>query len=156
MGTTTFKLTEYGRKREGDIVFSSEPFYTSPGGYKMCVRVYPNGHGEAQGSHVSVFIKLLEGPNDENLHWPFLGTVELELLNQLADSDHEVNTFTIDTTFDVGPGESWGYDNFLPHSELSHDSASNTLYLMDDTLYFRVIVTVEDPKPWLVCTHLST
>ena len=60
----------------------------------MCISVVPNGNDEGKGSHVSVFIKLLEGPNDESLHWPFLGTVELELLNQLADSGHHVRTFT--------------------------------------------------------------
>ena len=154
LGTITFKVSEYGRKREGDIEFYSEPFYTSPGGYKMCVRVDPNGYSEAQGSHVSVFIKLLEGPNDESLHWPFLGTVKVELLNQLADSGHHVRTLTMDTEDDARLGKTWGYPKFLPHSKLSHDSARSTQYLMDDTLYFRV--TVEDPKPWLVCTHPST
>ena len=156
LGTTTFKLTEYGKKREGDIEFYSEPFYTSPGGYKMCVSVDPNGHSEAKGSHVSVFIELLEGPNDESLHWPFLGTVKVELLNQLADSGHHIRTLTMDTEDDTRPGNAWGYFKFLPHSKLSHDSARSTQYLMDDTLYFRATVTVEDPKPWLVCTHPST
>ena len=89
------------KKRGRDTALFSEPFYTSPGGNKMCINVYPNGDGEAQGSHVSVFIKLLEGPNDESLHWPFLGTVEL--LNQLADSDHHIRTLTMDTEDDTRP-----------------------------------------------------
>ena len=105
---------------------------------------------------MSVFLCLLNGPNDESLHWPFLGTVEVELLNQLADSDHHVRTVTMNTDGNTRPGISWGYPYFLPHPKLSHDSARNTQYLMDDTLYFRATVTVEDPKPWLVCTHPST
>ena len=81
---------------------------------------------------------------------PFLGTVEFKLLNQLADDNHYKDMITLDTTNNMR------LDKFLPHSKLSHDSARNTQYLMDDTLYFRVTVTVEDPKPWLVCTHPST
>ena len=155
-GSTTFKMTEYGKKKEGNVIFYSEPFYASPGGYKMCIIVYPNGNDEGESSHVSVFLHLLEGPNDGSLHWPLLGTVELKLLNQLADSGHHIRTLTLEIEDDTRPGKTWGYPKFLPHSKLSHDSASNTQYLMDDTLYFRVTVTVEDPKPWLVCTHPST
>ena len=155
-GSTTFKISEYGKKKEGNVRFYSKPFYTSPGGYKMCISVDPNGSGRGKGSHVSVFLRLLKGPNDESLHWPFLGTVEFKLLNQLADSGHHSLTLTLDTTRNIRPGSSKGYRHFLPHAKLSHDSARNTQYLMDDTLYFRAIVTVEDPKPWLVCTHPST
>ena len=124
----------------------------------MCIRVDPNGCAVGKGSPVSVYLKPLEGPYDKSLHWPFMGTVEFKLLNQLAESGHHVYTLTINTTPDLGPGKSRGYPKFLPHSELSHDSARNTQYLMDDTLYFRVTVTVtvEDPNPWLVCTHPST
>ena len=155
-GSTMFKISEFRKKKEGNIIFQSESFYSNPCGYKMCTRVYLNGEDEVKGSHVSVFIKLLEGPNDENLHWPFLGIGKFELLNQLTDDNHHVAILTLDTDQDMRCGISWGYDRFLPHSELSRDSARCTQYLMDDTLYFRVIVTVEDPKPWLVCTHPST
>ena len=155
-GSTTFKMSEYGKKKGENVIFHSEPFYTSPGGYKMCIRVDPNGDSVGKGSHVSVFIKLLEGPNDESLHWPFLGTVEFKLLNQLADSDHHGYTLTLGKTLNARPGKSWGHHHFFPHSKLSHDSARNTQYLMDDTLYFKVTVTMEDPKPWLVCTLPST
>ncbi len=49
-------------------------------------------------------------------------------------------------------GDSWGYPEYIPHSKLSRDSASNTQYLKDDTLYFRISVEVSDYKPWLECT----
>ena len=113
----------------------SGPFYSSHCGYKMCIRIHPNGHGEAQGSHVSVFIKLLEGINDDSLDEPFIGTVKFELLNQLADDSHHAKTLTSATDNDVQSDiDSFGCSKFLHHSKLSHDSASKTQYLMEDTV----------------------
>ena len=153
-GLITFKYLIMERREKKNIRFCSKSFCTSPSGYKMCIRVYSNGEGKGEGSHVSVFLELLEGPNDESLNWPFWGTVKIELLNQVADDGHHVETFTTDTTMNIQVGSTRGYPTFFPHSKLSQDSAKNTLYLMDDTLYFTV--TVENPKPWLVCTHPST
>ena len=157
-GLITIKLSEYCEKKKVNYVFESHPFYCSPCGYKMSIRLYPNGNGEAQGSHVSVYLKLLEGPNDESLHWPFLGTMKLELLNQLVDSGHHVVTLTFGSDYGMHPDTSWGYIKFLPHSELSYNSARNTQYLMDDTLYFRVTVTatVKEHRPWLIATIEGT
>jgi len=57
-----------------------------------------------------------------NFIGPFLGTVTVELLNQLGDYKHQK----------------------------SHNPATNTQYLLDDTLYSRVSVKVYNNKPWLV------
>ena len=37
----------------------SPPFYTGPGGYKMCIRVVTHGVGSGAGSHVSVTVYLM-------------------------------------------------------------------------------------------------
>ena len=149
-----FKLSGYANKKENDDAYYSPTFYTHQGGYKMCILIYPNGYGdgEGEGTHVSVFTKLLEGRYDNNLHWPFLGTVTYELLNQLGDDNHHrmVRTFTTRDNTSVSCIES--YSKFIPHSSLGHNSATNTQYLLDDTLYFRVSVKVDNHKPWLVCT----
>ena len=156
-GCITYKMSDYEMSRENNLKIFSKSFYSSPSGYKMCIRIHPNGHGEAQGSHVSVFIKLLDGLNGDSLDGPFRGTVKFELLNQLADNSHHAKTLTSATDNDMLSDIScYGCSKFLHHSGLSHDSARNTQYLMDDTLYFRATVTVKDPKPWLVCTHPST
>ena len=49
-------------------------------------------------------------------------------------------------------GNGRGHLQYIPHSELSRNPASNTQYLKDDTLYFRISVEVSDHKPWLECT----
>ena len=69
-------------------MFYSKLFYTSSGGYKMCIRVDVSGYAAGKGTHVSVFTEPLEGHYDEQLQWLFLGTVTYELLNQLADDKH--------------------------------------------------------------------
>jgi hypothetical protein len=38
-------------------------------------------------------------------------------------------------------------------STLAHNLETNTKYLKDDTLYFRVSVEVDGLKPWLKCMH---
>ena len=149
----SFNLPGYSLKKEDGVIFYSEPFYTSPGGYKMCIVVYPNGNGDGRCTHVSVFSKLLEGPYDDTLPWPFLGSITVNLLNQLADDNHHCKKIPINTKHNAQVGSLWGYSVFLPHSKLSHDQASNTQYLMEDNLYFRVIVELDQCKPWLNCSY---
>ena len=147
-----FKLSGYASKKENNEEFKSIPFYTSPGGYKMCISVDVNGYSVGKGTHVTVFTELLEGRYDDQLHWPFLGTVTYELLNQLADEKHHSRESFYDADDNTQVGNRCGFHEFLPHSSLSHDPATNTQYLLDDTLYFRMSVIVDHHKPWLVCT----
>ena len=146
-----FKVAKYQEKIISELRDTSNSFYTHPGGYKMCILTYLNGHGDGEGTHVSVFTKLLEGCYDNHLHWPFLGTVTVELLNQLKDDNHHKTDIPYDASDDMIVGSSVGYPEFVSHSYL----ATNTQYLLDDTLYFRVSVKLENHKPWLVCTRHS-
>ena len=148
-----FQLPGYANKKEKNETFYSTPFYTHPGGYKMCINVDANGYGAGEGTHVSVFTRILRGRYDNQLHWPFLGTVRYEMLNQLGNNKHysKVSTFTNSSCMTVRMMR--GPVKFLPHSSLGHNPATNTQYLLDDTLYFRVSVKVNDHKPWLVCTN---
>ena len=147
-----FQLPEYTSKKEKKERFFSSQFYTHPGGYKMYISIDVNGDGDSKGTHVSVFTELLEGCYDNQLHWPFLGTVTYELLNQLGDDNHHRMVSTFITYDDMIVGSSRGCPKFIPHSSLGHNPATNTQYLLNDTLYFRVSVKVDNHKPWLVCT----
>ena len=66
-------------------VWTSEPFYTCPppGGYKLCLKVWPVGSGSAKSTHVSMSLHLMRGDMDNSLKWPFraLATVEIYDLN---------------------------------------------------------------------------
>jgi len=154
----TFEVSEYQKKKEGNKLFISPSFYTSPNGYHMAVRVDANGGGDGKGTHVSVYAPILEGKYDAELKWPFIGKVTLTLLNQLEDNNHhiiavpftaEANTQAMKSPRGAGAR---GRKRFIPHFKLFHDPVENTQYLKDDTLYFRVLVEVADHKPWLQCT----
>ena len=113
-----FKLTGYASNKEKNEAFYSSPFYTSPGGYKMCIQIYTNGEHLGKDTHASVYTNLLEGRYDDQLPWPFQGTVTYKLLNQLADDRHHiiVNIFRANT--DMCVGRILGCPQFFPHSSL--------------------------------------
>ena len=50
----TFKLPGFVNKKEKEEKFVSLPFYTNPGGYKMCIHIDANGHGDGKGTCVSL------------------------------------------------------------------------------------------------------
>ena len=150
----TFKLSGYGKMKERNEVFFSEPFYTNIGGYKMRIKVDPNGGNVCSDSAVlSLYFVMLKGVHDNQLQWPFMGRVKFELLNQLTDENHHNFEMQLDSTHNILVDDFWGYPEFITNSELDLNSPKSTQYLMEDTLYFRVSMEVKDCKSWLYCTH---
>ena len=148
-----FKVTNFKALKASQFHVTSSSFYTSSCGYMMYINIHANGDGDGKGTHVSVYTRVLEGHYDNQLHWPFLGTVTYELLNQLGDDNHHRMVSTFIASHNMRVGSSRGCPKFLPHSSLNHNPATNTQYLLDDTLYFRVSVEVDNHKPWMVCTQ---
>ena len=108
-GKMIFKIKDYVIRRMEAIItqkksfYSPEHFYTDVHGYKMCIRVFPNGDGTGSGSHLSVFIVVMKGEYDELLKWPFQGRVTMTLMDlgrdvhgQLQHNDVS-HTFVLDT-----------------------------------------------------------
>lgn len=77
----TFKIWHFQEKKEVDRIFTSAPFYTSPTGYNMVIKLYTNGFGKLLGSHLSVYMQIVKGRYDYSLLWPFEGKVTVYLLN---------------------------------------------------------------------------
>ena len=146
-----FKLTEYQQRKNENKVAYSPSYYISPNGYRMKIRVDANGCGEGKGTHVSVFAQVVKGDYDDQLKWPFSGTVTFTLLNQLEDEDHYTHTLEVIPESNMRAGSGWGFPHFIPHSALGCDGIKNTQYLKDDTLHFRMSASAEmtDHKPWL-------
>ena len=154
-----YKFTAYDHYKITDDAIYSPAFYTSPGGYKMCVRVFANGHKDGDGTHTSIFAYLMKGENDDHLPWPFFGTVTFELLNQLEDKNHHTKSITFfpdkasSQRIISGERASNGYGKscYISHSALGYNAAKNCQYLKDDCLYFKISVDTESSnKPWLV------
>ena len=152
------KFSDYSKHKRDEDKWYSSGFYTSAGGYKLRLCLYANGNGDSKGTHVSCYVNLMPGEYDDTLEWPFQGDVTVELLNQLEDKNHYKKIIPFnDKTADAckyrtkkEDTNGWGYGQFIPHTDLGLNSSTNTQYLMNDTLYFRVSVNVHSKtKPWL-------
>ena len=80
------KLVEF-KKYPNDQSVRSKGFYTRDGGYKMYLKIYPSGC-LGYNNYVTVGAYLMMGDRDDHLTWPVKGTLTVQLLNQLSDSNH--------------------------------------------------------------------
>ena len=118
----------------------SPPFYDRPGGYKFCLKVHVSG----PRSHVSVFVYLMKGLNDDRLVWPFQGSIEIQLVNQKKHNKSVVIEFdkkaasrgradraVMEDTKEIG----WGFSQFVPHRRVEKVT-DRSQYITDDCLTF--------------------
>ena len=143
------KLEEFKEKKRNDAKWYSNPVHSHFGGYKICLCVYPNGNSDGKGTHVSVFIYLMKGDNDDNLKFPFKGHIVISLLNQLEDKNHHTrepwspeDNISEQNKGRVTTGErnsgGFGYSKFIIHEDLTYNSDRNCQYLKNNCLFFRV------------------
>ena len=140
-----FTLNEFSKRKQSKGRFYGPFFHTHQHGYKMCLEVYANGDSSSKGTHISVFVRLLVGENDDQLQWPFVGDIDIMLLNWREDKGHFKKTLSITTSSGlvrVLEGvigiNCWGYSQFVPHLSLHYDPTINTEYLQEDSLRLRV------------------
>jgi TNF receptor-associated factor 4 len=76
---------EFGYYKQANKKWTSKPFYTHPGGYKICLNVVANGIGKGKNSHVSVFANVMKGNFDGDLVWPFQGEIVVSLHLEYED-----------------------------------------------------------------------
>lgn len=119
----------------------------------MRLIVYPNGNGNGQFTHVSVFFNLMPGEYDDIVEFPLKANATVSLLNQSSNFYHHVNNincfnFSNPNRKFVEDTEMYGYPQFIEHCLLQQ--GNNISYLQNDALYFRVcIYTQSNTKPWL-------
>ena len=132
----------------------SQPFYSQPGGYKLCLNVVANGDGSGTGTHVSVYVYVMKGEYDDWLWWPFECSVTYGILNWKRNDNHMIRTVHFGTAIAqcrsrVMSSEravtGWGYPRFLSLSSLFDDSDEAIQYLQQDCLCLEVL-EVEPPK----------
>ena len=146
-----FIMTEFRRHMMNKEQWLSPSFYSSIGGYKMCISVDANGSEEGQDTHISVYVNLMKGEYDDHLQWPYKGSIFIELSNQRQTKSgvgnwQEKIMFTYDASSiasrvvdGVLAEEGLGIPTFIEHSRLSFDAKKNTEYLKDDCLRFKIV-----------------
>ena len=132
-------IKDFNKHKQNNAELYTDPFYTSDGGYRATLAVYPNGYGPGKGTHVSAFIYLMKGPNDDNLEFPITGIFTMEILNWKGN-DHHIergilfhDNVSIEYRERVTTGEratGWGRPRFLSHDNLI--MGSDVQYVSDD------------------------
>lgn len=125
-----------------DLEWTSQPFYTHPHGYKMCLNIDLYGVETGEGTHISVFLKLMRGQFDSHLSWPFRGSVTVVLLSQDGSLEHRAKTINFndktphECVRQVPKGEKynegWGFSRFISHRKLF------SKYVKKDSLHFKI------------------
>lgn len=154
----TLKMWRFGEFLLNGATWDSVPFFSTPGGYFMCLAVSTRGYEQRdRGMSISAYLHLMKGRNDDILPWPCRETLVIELLNQLTDTNHLSITVDFSTAPQLACQRSIGVKNavgygktkFVAHRDLGYNSQTNVQFLKEDCLYFRV--TARPQKPWLAC-----
>jgi len=123
-------------KLRDDEKIISDPFFML-NGYKAQAFIYLNGYGDDTNKHVSIFIRLIEGPIDEQLRWPMVGCIEFGVVhdNEIEVASHiYTNSPICHEAFrrpDKENDRIWGFFDFIPLGNLHK-------YIEDDCLYIRI------------------
>ncbi|CAL1543412.1 unnamed protein product [Lymnaea stagnalis] len=151
-GVLYWKIQEFSQYQMKAVsgepsMLHSPPFYTSPWGYKMCIRAnITTNSPDDPGYYLSLFVHFMQGHNDTYLSWPFSGKIVLSIIDQNPDQtscNHITETliakphlaaFQRPTTHRNHKG--FGYIEFL-----SLGSLRTRNYLKDDTVVIRAEVT---------------
>ena len=137
----TFTMSNFNEKMKNTEQWYGSPFFVFNGGYLMNLEVHPSGYGGAKGTHVSLFLRLMKGPHDDQLqqsgHWPLRGTFTVKLLNTFSDNDYytrEVifSTYNCNTctkrVIDNNVNDEWGLSQFISHDVIQQSSCNENLY----------------------------
>ncbi|CAF1059374.1 unnamed protein product [Rotaria sp. Silwood1] len=154
-GTLLWKITNVSSnmadaQSERQTSVYSPPFYSSHTGYKMRVRLYFNGDGNARRTHMSLFFVLMRGEYDAILKFPFNYKMTFCLFDQTPKQRHIIDSFRPDTksnSFQRPRSEmniASGIPKFCPLSVIQTDGNA---YIRDDTMFIKIMVDFGDlPK----------
>ena len=136
-----FTITDFTKKKECNAEWVSPSFYSHPKGYKLCLVVYPNGISK-KGTHVSIFVGLLNDTIDDKQNLPLDADIKVEMLNWRKNEDHQEDMFSFTTQIHRVSKEgiklSPARSTFISHSSLSYNNTTNTEYLQNDCVRLRV------------------
>ena len=141
------RMPTFKQQQKNDVTWYSNSFHTHNKGYKVCLNIDPAGHGDGEGTFLSVYLVLMKGSHDDKLMWPLRGKFGVQLLNQISDSEHHSITVTYDdntpkdSTSRVMNGDSatygWGRSQFISIKDL-RKATPTCQYLKENSLFFQV------------------
>lgn len=152
-----FTLSNFSKLKLKNERWKSEPFYSHENGYRLVMTVQPNGEHTYKGRYVALFLHMARGDHDDQLVFPFRGTIYVQLLNRLEDRNHaefavkfdeesdpkgrrgaRFTRLSIDYLVDRHSSDGWGTACLIRHDLLPRNEYRNTEYLRDDELKIRI------------------
>jgi len=121
----------------------SDPFYAY--GYKLILRLFPNGYGNGENTHLSIFVHVRKGEYDGMLPQVFSKQVTFKLIDQQDDRNRRrLNVAGVFTADFQKPVENetnfgWGLTKFV-----SHNKIWTRRFVVNDTLFIKV--QVDSPR----------
>lgn len=145
----SFTINNFRKRIVTNDMWVSPPFYTHPGGYKMCLTVHPNGSPSTHHRNTVAFnIHFMTGEFDEHLQWPFPGAlVTITAICQRGGNCNKSAHLSLsgnDTVYvrskqiDGSIGQGYGIFNFIDHTHLS-------LFLKKDNSFEIMVYRLQFP-----------
>ena len=135
-------------KTDGKSNRESTPFYTDRSenyGYKIKVKVFPNGDWLGKNSYLSVYIIVMKGEYDAILPWPFRKKVRFTLIDQQEDPFKRENFVRQFVPVSYSDAFARPVKEENPgcgcHKFLSHEQLHSRRYIVDDTLFLQVEIS---------------
>ena len=121
-------------------------FYTGKRGYKLKVRLYPDGDQSNRNSYLSAYVGIMKGHCDAILPWPFRQQVTFTVIDQQYDPSRRKNEVAILNTeqtcvrFSGRPIREENPELMGIPRLISHKVLFTRRYVEYDTLFLRVEV----------------
>ncbi|CAF4791113.1 unnamed protein product, partial [Rotaria sp. Silwood1] len=147
------KIADAESERQKSIY--SPPFYSSPTGYKMCLRLFLNGDSDARNTHISLFLVIMQNDYDAILHWPFSYEVLFHLIDQstLNNNQHDITaSFWPDIKSNCfrrhvnAMNHGYGIKKFLSLIEFEQNKS---LYIRDNIMFIEANINFLSERPVL-------
>ena len=117
----------------------SDVFYSHQNGYafQLIVRYYGPPHND-----IGAFLSTVKGGNDDQLRWPVIVSVTLELLNQAVDHSHFKKQCKVLKLGKDGRGTQREINqNLIKYANLEK-GGDNVQYIVDDSFKFGISISV--------------
>ena len=99
-GMHLFTVINFEHLKKNGIAWHST-FLSHPRGYKLRVEVLPGGWGGGRDSYVSMYVRVIHGPYDDTLKWPFLATVLIRAFDRPTNKWKTLWTLTFTEQVDI-------------------------------------------------------
>ena len=139
-------MTGFKQLKRNNESWYSPVFCTQEKGYHFRLRVDANGWC-GTGDAVAIVVSIVKGDYDDQLQWPFEGTITVQILNHISNSAHSiVKMFTFSgggyecqkVTDETQPEYGCWCKRFIMQGSLFYNPVRQSQYLNSDSLLFLV------------------